>query len=376
MIVTKCVWQYHSKREELQPVFDYFREITNEAIRLGIEKNITSRFKLHHEAYFKLRSKFHSRYVLGAILCATSRLNQFKQRKKKDPQAKTPYIHKNHLVLDNQSYKIVNENILIPISANTHCSIRLNHYVLRQIQNVKLGAITITEDKIVLGYSRQVTDRKPSDFVAIDRNLDNATTFDTKYNCVIYDLQMTNQIKRKCKQKIARFRRNDARIRQRILAKYGKKEKNKVNHILHLVSKKIIEQNMGVILEDLKGIRKLYRRGNGQGKKYRAKMNSWSFFELQRQIEYKARWLGLPVTYVKASGTSSKCAVCGAKMIAEEHRQISCPCCKTVVDRDINAAKNILARGIRFMPVGAANEAMVEDISNPQSRCIPVIHIR
>jgi len=44
-------------------------------------------------------------------------------------------------------------------------------------------------------------------------------------------------------------------------------------------------------MEDIQGIRKMYRKGNGQGTKYRAKMNPWSFYELQRQIEYKARWL-------------------------------------------------------------------------------------
>lgn len=35
-------------------------------------------------------------------------------------------------------------------------------------------------------------------------------------------------------------------------------------------------------------------------------MNTWSFYELQRQIEYKAKWVGLPVKHVKAHGTSSK----------------------------------------------------------------------
>jgi transposase len=44
-------------------------------------------------------------------------------------------------------------------------------------------------------------------------------------------------------------------------------------------------------------------------------MNSWSFYELQRQIEYKARWLGLPVTYVRAYGTSSKCAEYWSKIV-------------------------------------------------------------
>jgi putative transposase len=114
--------------------------------------------------------------------------------------------------------------------------------------------------------------------------------------------------------------------------------------IFHQTSKKIVNQNMGIILEDIKGIRKLYRKGNGRGRKFRAKMSSWSFYELQRQIEYKARWLGLPVTYVNASGTSSKCAACGSKMVPGEHRMLFCSCSNVAVDRDINAAKNILAR--------------------------------
>lgn len=40
-----------------------------------------------------------------------------------------------------------------------------------------------------------------------------------------------------------------------------------------------------------------------------------------------------------------------------------CSHCNVVVDRDINAAKNILARGTRVVPVGTADEAMVEEPS-------------
>jgi hypothetical protein len=43
MLHTKCVWQFHDKREELADVFDYFRLCTNEAIRISDEKNLTSR---------------------------------------------------------------------------------------------------------------------------------------------------------------------------------------------------------------------------------------------------------------------------------------------------------------------------------------------
>jgi transposase len=99
-------------------------------------------------------------------------------------------------------------------------------------------------------------------------------------------------------------------------------------------------------------------------------MNSWSFAELQRQIEYKARWEGLPVIYVKPHGTSSKCSICGHRL-SEENRQMKCASCGLTVDRDVNAARNILARGVRFAPVAQPVEAMVVEPQterNPQSR--------
>ena len=70
------------------------------------------------------------------------------------------------------------------------------------------------------------------------------------------------------------FKRNDARIRKRVFGKYGRKQQNRVNQRLHLVSKAIVEQaeaeKQGIVMENLKGIRKLYQKGNGQGKDYRA----------------------------------------------------------------------------------------------------------
>src|SRR2546428_11317110 len=83
-------------------------------------------------------------------------------------------------------------------------------------------------------------------------------------------------------------------------------------------------------------IRKLYRKGNGQGTTYRARLNSWSFYELQRQIEYKARWEGIPVAYVAARGTSVNCSICGSRTYPNGRRTLFCANCDISIDRDVN----------------------------------------
>ena len=87
-------------------------------------------------------------------------------------------------------------------------------------------------------------------------------------------------------------------------------------------------------------------------------MNGWSYGELQRQIEYKARWEGVKVVYVPARDTSKRCSICGYKTLESTQRRLWCPHCGTILDRDENAARNIAARGLRFSPNGPPDEAV------------------
>jgi putative transposase len=163
----------------------------------------------------------------------------------------------------------------------------------------------------------------------------------------------------------SRFKRNDSRTMARVFSKYGEKQQNRVQPILHNASKRIVDEaktrRYGIVMENLTGLRRLYRRGNFQSRNYRALMNSWSFGELQRQIEYKARWEGVRVVYVPARNTSKQCAICGYKTLESTHRQLWCPRCSMFLDRDENAARNIAAGGLRFSPNGPPGEAMVEE---------------
>lgn len=80
---------------------------------------------------------------------------------------------------------------------------------------------------------------------------------------------------------------------------------------------------------------------------------SWGDFE--RMLEYKAEWNGSAVVKVDRYFPSSKmCGVCGAvyKDLKLSDRMWKCPECGTILDRDENAAKNILTEGIRILSAG------------------------
>jgi len=175
----------------------------------------------------------------------------------------------------------------------------------------------------------------------------------------------------------SRFKRNDLRLRTRVFSKLGEKQRNRVQPLLHLVSKNIVAEaktkQFEIVMEKLTGMRRLYRKGNFQGRKYRARMNSWSYRELQRQIEYKARWEGVKVFYVPARNTSKRCSVCGYKTLESTKRQLWCPRCGTILDRDENAARNIAAGGLRFGPNGPPGEAMVEE--REQENATPILKV-
>jgi len=103
------------------------------------------------------------------------------------------------------------------------------------------------------------------------------------------------------------FKRNDVRIRKQLYGKYGRRRKNRINQLLHHVSKEVVQSakksRAAIVFEDIHRIRKLHQRGNYQGRVYRGRMNSWSFAEIKRLITYKAAWEGIPVIQLTKSET-------------------------------------------------------------------------
>lgn len=80
----------------------------------------------------------------------------------------------------------------------------------------KLGNVTMTDDKLIISYSKNVTQQRPSNFIGVDRNLDNVTTCDSQGKYVVHDLSKVQKIITSYSTVKSRFRRNDSRIRQKV----------------------------------------------------------------------------------------------------------------------------------------------------------------
>lgn len=134
--------------------------------------------------------------------------------------------------------------------------------------------------------------------------------------------------------------REKARLR---LAKLDNYIHNVRQDHLHKVSHKIVSENQTIIMEDL--------NVSGMMKNRKLSKSIWdcSLSELVRQITYKANWYGRNLVKISRWFPSSKtCGHCGYinDNLTLADREWECPRCKTKLDRDKNAAINILRQGM------------------------------
>ena len=164
-------------------------------------------------------------------------------------------------------------------------------------------------------------------------------------------------------QRLARQRRDShrrQRTRTRIARLHARITNCRREH-LHRLSHRLVHENQVIAVEDLNA-EGMGRSARGTceapGCRVRAKaglnraLKDAALGELRRQLEYKAAWYGRTVVMVDRWFPSSKrCGACGAlhQGLALRDRHWTCAACGATHDRDINAAKNIEAEGLRLL---------------------------
>ena len=132
------------------------------------------------------------------------------------------------------------------------------------------------------------------------------------------------------------------------LAKARRKARRQRDDFAHKLSDKLTKENKVIVFEDLK-IRNMVKNHN-----LASAIMDAAWGQLRRLTAYKAERRGGRVILVNPSGTSQKCSGCGEavpKGLSE--RVHDCPRCGLFLDRDVNAARNILQWGLEQARVEA-----------------------
>lgn len=139
------------------------------------------------------------------------------------------------------------------------------------------------------------------------------------------------------KKKLGSKNRHKARLKVALL---HEKIANQRKDFIHKVSHKLINENQVIVIEDLR-IKNMLK-----DRKLSKAISEVSWFEFRRQLEYKALWYGRTLVVAPSNYASSQlCSSCGNKSSQTKDlscRTYKCLKCGLVLDRDINAGKNLL----------------------------------
>jgi putative transposase len=111
---------------------------------------------------------------------------------------------------------------------------------------------------------------------------------------------------------------------------------------LHKLTTRLIRENQVICVESL-AVKNMVRNHS-----LAKAISDVGWGELVRQLEYKANWYGRTLVRIdRWYPSSQRCHRCGYinKAVTLDVREWSCPTCGVRHDRDMNAAKNILAVG-------------------------------
>jgi putative transposase len=350
-IVVNKIWSINEKlsKKKLHRLF------YNDLMRLG--------FRAHHAKEI---------YVYAESLVESAR------------SGKKPILRRLTARIDKYDYKLDLDNMLLTLKLHSNYEVKLKLVPRERIEKFKYWSnyelIVKYDGKnfwVSIYFRRATKPLRSRTIMTIDLNFDNITLsvfnidgklirlkrFKTSHKKILNHKIWIERIQKRYS-KSWRFIKD---IRKSI-KKHGDRIKNISWDYAHKIGDLIAElalKNLSmIILEDLEKLRNNTKRN----KKFNKELTLWFYHRIKFCIEYEAKERNLKVIKINPRGTSSKCPICGDKLVEDRYRILRCRKCNFIGDRDviatINLYKKFVSKHLRCGVYGVALNAPKPD-ENP-----------
>ena len=315
----------------------------------GKFKNITPAFYKEDYSFLK---EVDSLALSNAQLNRNAAFKAFFRKQNAFPKFKSKRNDQSYTTnMVNGNIKISNNNRYISIPKCLRIRIKIHKTFVGNVKSITVSRTTDNKFYISLLVETEIEPLEATEkMIGLDLGLKELIVDSNgkKYKNHKYLTKSQNKLAKEQRKLFKMVKGSNNRNKQRIkIARLHKKIQNQRNDYLHKLSKSIVDENQVIVLEDLKV------KDMEQNNKLARNITDASWSRFVTMLTYKANWYGRTVVKVSKDYPSSQlCHACGYKNSITKDlaiRKWTCPECGTIHDRDINAAKNILSKGIEML---------------------------
>ena len=313
-----------------------------------------SKKKLHRLFYSDLvRLGFRAHHAKEIYVYAESLVESAKSN-----YGKKPIFRRLTARIDKYDYKLDLETMTLTLKLHSNYEVKLKLVAPREriekFKDWKNYEMVVKYDGknfwVSIYFRRIVRPFKPRRIMTIDLNFDNITLailtidgkllklkrFKTSHKKILTHSIWIERIQKRYS-KSWRFIKD---IR-RAIKKHGDRIKNISWNYAHKIGDLIAELAFRdcslIVLEDLEKLRNNTKRN----KKFNKELTLWFYHRIKFCIEYEAKERNLKVIKINPRSTSSKCPICGNKLVEDRYRILRCRKCDFIGDRDVIAIINL-----------------------------------
>lgn len=330
----------------LKETSERFADACNHVLKIATQEKTHNAIKLHKLCYADVREKFglSANLAVRAIRRVVSCMTKLKGRRKAPREFQPKSIDYDARIF---SYRERDETVSITTTrGRIRIPMLLGKHQRKALKGQNPTAATVIS-KNGVWYIHIVVEIEASsptgnEIAGVDLGINNIATVST-------GLKIEGKSRQEFKQKRACIRASlqskGTKGAKKVLKRLSGYERRRITHENHVLSRQIVEEakrhNCGTIrMEQLQGIRSKTKTWN---KHFNCMVAGWSFYELQKFVEYKAHAFGIAVEFVNPAYTSQTCHQC-LKLGSRKGERFKCLTCGEL-HADVNASHVIAGGG-------------------------------